>query len=96
MVEANLRTVMDGLVKVRWLVTHTKQNRIYGYPLPPQSFGHDNTEVRRSVVTAIVQLYMILREKMLPFLAPLTETQLKLVNIYIERAMKEESKWKEQ
>jgi len=51
------------------------------------AFHHADPEVRKTTVLTLVDMHQILGERLLPYLAKnLTESQLKLVTIYIQRA----------
>ena len=50
-----------------------------------ESFHSPVSDVRKSVVFCLVDMYCILRDWLWPHLAPLTTSQMKLVSIYISR-----------
>ncbi|KAM9766896.1 CLIP-associating protein 1-B-like [Menidia menidia] len=50
--------------------------------------GYDNTEssVRKASVFCLVAVYSVIGEELKPYLAPLTGSKMKLLNLYIKRA----------
>ena len=48
-------------------------------------FNSTRSELRKAVVFCLVDLYLVLGDWLMPHLAPLTHTQLKLVTLYIDK-----------
>ena len=62
-----------------------------GIITPPlvQCFSSPNVDMRKSVVFALVQVYFVLGDKLMPYLTGLNAAQLKLITIYVEREQKQ-------
>ena len=58
--------------------------------LPPlfDAFKSPSADVRKAVVFALVDMYLVLGDQLTPHLSELSTSQLKLVTIYINRTTK--------
>lgn len=52
-----------------------------------QGFRHSSADVRKAVVFCLVDIFMVLGDRLTPFLNGLSTSQLKLVTIYVKRMM---------
>ncbi|CAM6093819.1 unnamed protein product [Calypogeia fissa] len=50
-----------------------------------EAFGHQNADVRKTVVFCLVDIYIVLGKAFVPYLGSLSSTQLRLVTIYANR-----------
>lgn len=51
-----------------------------------QGYKHEAAEVRKAVVFALVEVYLVLGDDLQPHLEPLSPSQLKLLKIYVKRS----------
>lgn len=57
-----------------------------------EAFSHPDPEVRKITVLCLVDMYAILGDRLLPYLSKnLTQSQMKLVTIYINRSQELEN-----
>lgn len=56
------------------------------FPLRLQGYKHEAAEVRKAVVFALVEVYLVMGEDLQPHLEPLSPSQLKLLRIYVKRS----------